>query len=301
MPITKGNNTAFAKGWVMSIKFYIKLLILIIIIIITLLVIVFIKELFRTPPKTFRIYYDNINSKILNSMSNQSLNIVEASFFEKKDVDVIHTKQSQVVGYLSLVEIGYWDTPLVSELHEEDYLLNESNEKMKSLSEKNYLGDLSSPHYREVLFKFLKSRILDKGMDGVFFDTLDWIDYYKDDERLYNKLTTGYKTFLIELRETYPDILVIQNRGFDSFKTFSNDYIDGILWENFKSPYIENRKDKIDDLKGLHKLAASKKIDVYAISFENENKNRTLARKLNWNFLFSQMKNRYSKWNIIAR
>lgn len=221
--------TAFTKGWAMNLKFYIKLFVAISIIIIITLLAVSLRELLRPSPKSFRIYYDKVNSRILNSMSTYSLNIVEASFFEIEDVNLIHTKPSIVVGYLSLVEIGYWDSVLVNQLTEDDYLRDETGNKIKSLSGKNYLGDLSSHHFREVLISILESRIVEKGMDGLFFDTLDWIDYYADDEVLYNTLTSGYKSFLIELKEKYPDLLIIQNRGFESFKKFSSDYIDGIL------------------------------------------------------------------------
>ncbi|MBI9093920.1 MAG: endo alpha-1,4 polygalactosaminidase [Sphaerochaeta sp.] len=229
------------------------------------------------------------------------MNIVEASFFEKEDVEYLHKNNSQVVGYLSLVEIGHWNTPLINDLHEEDYLVNASHEKMKSLSKTNYLGDLSSPHFSEILFTYLESRILDKGMDGVFFDTLDWIDYYADDARIYEKLTSGYKAFLIELRQRYPDIIVIQNRGFESYKKFSHDYIDGILWENFKSPYIEADTKKIQTLKEFDRSTKLNRTNVFVISFENEVENRKTAKTLNWNFLFSQMDNRYSEWDIVVR
>ena len=281
----------------MASKYYIG----IIIIVICVLLIVLIRTSSQRKPITFRIYYDKITPIILDGMSKYNLNIVEGSFFEKKDVVFLHSQSSKVVGYLSLIEIGYWDTPLVSSLNEEDYLLNDFNEKTKNLSKTNFLGDLSSKHYRDVLFKYLKIRILDKGMDGVFFDTLDWIDYYANDKRIYDKLTEGYKSFLMELRQKYPEILIIQNRGFESYEKFSNNYINGILWENFKSPYIENDSNKIKEFKEFNRMTRLNKTDVFVISFENENENRKIAKKFKWNFAYSQMDNRYSKWDILLR
>lgn len=285
----------------MNLKFITKIFIFLIILVISLVVIVSINNSSSNPPKSFRIYYNKINPTILQEMPNYKLNIVEASFFNDKDVNYIHDNFSQVVGYLSLIEIGYWDKPLVEDLNEEDYLRDSNNEKLKSLSKKNYLGDLSSPHFREVLFKYLDSRILDKGMDGIFFDTLDWIDYYKNDEEIYDKLTSGYKALLIELREKYPKIIIVQNRSFESYTLFSYKFIDGILWENFKSPYITQNTKKIDLLNKIQKTAKKNITDVFAISFENEDLNRALADKLNWNFLYSQMENRYSSWNISVK
>lgn len=152
----------------MTEKFFLKLFIGFIAISISVLLIAFVKNISAKPPKSFRIYYNKINPTILKEMPNYDINIVEASFFNAKDVELIHESSSKVVGYLSLVEIGYWDTPLVNDLLEGDYLRDESNEKLQSLSKTNYLGDLSSPHFRKVLFKHLETRILDKKMDGFF-------------------------------------------------------------------------------------------------------------------------------------
>ncbi len=272
-----------------------------VLIVIIMFVIVVLNYPLRRQPISFRIYYDKIDATILRHMATYDVNIVEASFFEKEDVEYLHKNNSQGIGYLSLVEIGHWDTPLINDLHEEDYLVDASNEKMKSLSKSNYLGDLSSPHFREVLFSYLETRIFDKGMDGVFFDTLDWIDYYTDDARIYEKLTSGYKAFLIELRKRYPDSIVIQNRGFESYKKFSHDYIDGILWENFQSPYIEGDTEKIQTLKKFDRATKLSRTNVFVISFENEDENRKAAAALDWNFLYSQMEDRYSKWDIEVR
>ena len=282
-------------------KIIVRLFIYISLAIIIILTIVLISLRQNRELKSFRIYYNNITPRILHEMGQYDINIVEASFFEKEDVAQIHAAESKIVGYLSLVEIGYWDTPLINDLYEGDFLRGAFNEKLKSLNEKNYLADLSSPHYREVLFKYIETRILDKGMDGLFFDTVDWIDYYADNKRLYNTITSGYHTFLVELRERYPEIIVIQNRGFDSYESYSHEFIDGILYENFKSPYLLQDERKITALKKFHRLTQSKKTDVFAISFEHEVENRKLAGTLHWNFMYSQMDGRYSAWDIQIR
>lgn len=150
----------------MTEKFFFKLFLVFVSISISLLLIAFVKNISSKPPKSFRIYYDKINPTILKEMLNYDINIVEASFFNSKDVEFIHESSSKVVGYLSLVEIGYWDTLLVNDLRDDDYLRNESNEKLQNLSQTNYLGDLSSSHFRKILFKHLESRILEKKMDG---------------------------------------------------------------------------------------------------------------------------------------
>lgn len=249
---------------------------------------------------SYRIFYHKIDSDILNQMISYDLNIVEASFFNIDDVSFLHENNSKVVGYLSLVEIGSWDNSLVERLNEDDYLYK-SGEKLRDLSDVNFLGNLSSSHYRKVLFDILDERILSKGMDGVFLDTLDWIDYYHLEFDVYEDLVNGYRLFLKELREKYPDIYVVQNRSFRSFELFSYEYIDGFLWENFHSPYVNGVRKEIYNLEKFSRIAKLNNVQVYAISFENEKTNKTLADKLGWVFLFSEKKDRYSNWYIDVR
>ena len=274
----------------------------ILIIVIFLILILFIKSYyFSRPNYSFRIYYNKINSSIINDMGNYDINIVEASFFTKEDVDIIHSKNSKVIGYLSLIEIGSWDLTLNQKLKDEDFLKDSNNKRLMNLSENNYLGNLFSDNFKNALLDILKTRIIDKNMDGVFFDTLDWIDYYKNDTTIYNQLITGYKDFIKQVKELYPKLMIIQNRSFTSYNNFSKKYVDGLLWENFNSPYIENDETEIKMLKSIKRNSFLYKTKIFVLSFINEDINRELSKKLRWNFLFSQMEKRYSNWNVETR
>jgi len=234
-------------------------------------------------------------------MSNYDINIVEALFFNSNNVETIHSSNSKLIGYISLIEIGSWDSEIIERLNKNDYLLDDNDNKILDLNGNNYLGNLSSSHFREVLLNTIQTRIVDKKMDGVFFDTLDWIDYYSNNKRIYSLLSEGYKNFLIEFKNKFPSLIIIQNRNFDSYKNFSKNYIDGLLWENFNSPYINNLKDEVSEFKKLSRIIKRSKTDIYVISFMNEGENRNITTKLGWSFLFSQMNQRYSNWNITVR
>lgn len=274
----------------------------ILIIVIFLILILIIKSYyFSRPNYSFRIYYNKINSSIINDMGNYDINIVEASFFTKEDVDIIHSKNSKVIGYLSLIEIGSWDLTLNQKLKDEDFLKDSNNKRLMNLSENNYLGNLFSDNFKNALLDILKTRIIDKNMDGVFFDTLDWIDYYKNDTTIYNQLITGYKDFIKQVKELYPKLMIIQNRSFTSYNNFSKKYVDGLLWENFNSPYIENDETEIKMLKSIKRNSFLYKTNIFVLSFINEDINRELSKKLKWNFLFSQMEKRYSNWDVETR
>lgn len=252
----------------------------------------------KVETSSFRIFYRSINNKILSEMKNYDLNIVEASFFSEENVEYLHSNSSKVIGYISLIEIGYWDEEIISTLNEDDYLKDNNGNKLKSLSGTNYLGNLSSKHFREIILNKIEKRILNKNMDGIFLDTLDWIDYYKEDKVIYNKLFYGYKELLIELKQKYPTIIIMQNRGFDSYFNYSKSYITSILFENFDLINIESKKRRNKEFMKFKLYAKIYKTDVYIISFTNDRINRNISSKLNWNYLYSQMEDRYSKWDI---
>lgn len=148
-----------------------KLLIICLSLIIIILIIFFsIQKKNIKIPNTYRIYYNKIDNEIISQMSNYDINIVEALFFNSNNVETIHSSSSsKLIGYISLVEIGSWDSAIIKLLNENDYLLDENNNKILDLNGNNYLGNLSSSHYREVLLNVIQTRIADKNMDGVFF------------------------------------------------------------------------------------------------------------------------------------
>lgn len=285
----------------MNIKNYIKLDIAFFLLLLLLIYFFINKITYKQKLTSYRIYYNNINSDILDKMINYDLVIVEASFFKKEDIEFLHNNNTKAIGYLSLIEIGSWDKELTSKLDNNDYLKDENNTKLRSLDDSNYLGDLSSEHFRSLLLETLEKRIVSKGFDGVFFDTLDWIDYYQNNPVLYDKLSIGYNKLLKEIKLKFPNLLLFQNRSFNSYFSFSKNYISAILWENFNSPFINDEKTKIKIYNNLKKHAKLYKTDVYLISFTNDYINKIIAKKNNYNYLYSQMENRYSIWDIETR
>lgn len=245
----------------------------------------------------YRIYYRKLDKSILSEMGKYDLNIVEGSFFDTDDVDFLHTNNSKVVGYYSVMEVGSWDTSFIEKLYDCDYLRIDK-EKVLSKSEKNFIGDISQLHYQEVLISQIETRVIDKKMDGVFLDTVDWIDYYKNDTYLYNKLLSGYNNFLKTLKSKYPNLIIIQNRGFESYERVGYKYVDGILYENFSSPYLIANESKINMLEHLKKVTNKNNTVVFTISFDEGNESAKLSDKLGWIHLQSPMENRYSSWFI---
>lgn len=243
----------------------------------------------------FRVYYRDIDETILEDMQNLDLVIVEASHFNQQNVQSVKKNGTIILGYLSIMEIGKWDSEVINQLDPSDYLTIDG-ERVYNEKYENYLGDLSKEHYREVLLDTLEKRILSKGMDGVFFDTIGWLDSYKNDGEVYDRLKVGYEELLKRIRKRFSGIYILQNRGFKSFYEVSCKYTQGIMWENFDITTADQRESVRDRINKLERLRRKNNIQVFTISFENADANKNFTQKMKWKYLQESKEYRYIKW-----
>ena len=232
----------------------------------------------------YRVYYGEIDGKILADMGKSEMVIVEASLFDKVDVERLkENKKIKVLGYLSVMEIGNWDNEIIACLNPDDYLTIDG-ERIRDRTYQNFLGDISRTHYRQTLLNILENRILAKGMDGVFLDTTDWIDKFDDNEAVHKRIAAGYEEFLRDIKSRFPQIIIVQNRGFNIFNKVGYKYIDGFLWEDFNAlPRGDNDfEQRVDELKMLTKKHG---IKMFSLSYENEARNKEFASQMGWTHL----------------
>lgn len=233
---------------------------------------------------SYKIYYGEIDGKILAEMKKFDMVIVEALHFDKSDVERLkEKKKTKVIGYISLMEIGNWDNEIIASLNSADYLTIDG-ERVGNDEYQNFLGDISREHYRQTLLNTLENRILAKGMDGVFLDTADWLDQLDDNKIVYEKLVAGYEEFLKDVKLRFPEIIIIQNRGFSCFNKVGYKYIDGFLWEDFNIPLEENKvfEQRVNELKVLTKEHG---IKIFSVSYENDAQNEAFAERMGWTHL----------------
>lgn len=245
---------------------------------------------------SYRIYYRGINEMILQDMGNYDLVIVEASHFNRQDVQKVKDKNDTIIlGYLSVMEIANWDREINGRLDTADYLTI-NGERQYANNYGNYIGNISHEHYQKILLDVLEKRIMSKGMDGVFLDTIDRLDEYEGDSAVYGRLAAGYEKLLKTIRGRFPHIYILQNRGFLSSIRVSGNYIDGVLWENFNTLTIDNRKSIKNRVGILEKLRLEKGIVIFTISNKNEVANEDFARKKGWKHLQVNERDGYHKW-----
>lgn len=209
----------------------------VIIIVLFLLVVFFVYRALSKKPlddvSSYVVYYGDDFDRLNKAAKTVDLIIIETAFYDKAMIkELKNNGKTKVFGYMSLCEVSHWDDEWLSLLREEDYLtINDT--KLKNETYNNYVGDLTKDNYQAGIMTLVKERIVDKNLDGIFFDTVDWVDEYHVGTKEYLKQINGYETILEAIALKHPELLLIQNRGFSSFLKMSYRYMDGVVWENF--------------------------------------------------------------------
>ena len=203
----------------------------------------FINSAFQNPLEAvsdYKIYYGESNEGVLQQLGNYDLVIIEPHEYSKKQVAEINNQGTLTFGYISVMELEKWNTSFVEKVKEENYY--SINHKKIYISEwDTYLMDISNRHYQTILLDEIQTQINDKGFHGIFLDTVgDIDDHFLTKPQELQKMRNGYLELLKQIKHQNNSLLFIQNWGFDTYKTTSRPYVDGIVWENFNKNRIEN-------------------------------------------------------------
>ena len=112
----------------------------------------------------------------------------------------------RVVGYISLGEVAKHD-PLFSEIESKKLLVDENENWPGSFRVR--IGDRK---WRKFVVKKIIPRILDKGFDGVFMDTVDTADYLEKVKEIEGQVKGAIK-LIKEIRKKYPQLIMVLNNG----------------------------------------------------------------------------------------
>lgn len=105
-----------------------------------------------------------------------------------------------------------------------------------------HLVDIRSQEWRDVLFGHTLKKVVDKGFDGVFLDTIDTAIYLEDKDA---KTFAGSKKALVELvkliRQKHPDLIIVPNNGLEVLSEYAGD-VDAVLVEDLYTHYDFEKK-----------------------------------------------------------
>jgi len=243
--------------------------------------------------KNFVVYYSILSPEDVSAISAYDLAIIHPFGASDDVLSRLKASGTLIYAYVSAVEIEKYDN-FKNSLMIEDAYLYDNGEKFFKSEFGCYGGDIISKSYQEILLRIIKDRIIDKGYSGVFFDTLD------DIESLHNRAeikaqTQGYIAFFKELKRKYPQLSIIQNRGFSLFEQGSSVYTDALLFEdlNFQESdtkdYYKNLVDK------LSSIASKSNCRIMAVSHNNRQENHRFCKKLKWLYYYCPNDNNYMK------
>lgn len=268
-----------------------------ILLILALLLFVWVVLLNSNPLKdisNYRVYYGKQIEDMSASYGAYDAMILEPHYYTSSDMKALHdTTDSLYIGYLTVFEVPSWNAEFVEKMLPEDYLKFKDTLVFNE-NYNNYVGDIRSESYRQLLLDEVEETIASKGFDGIFLDTVDWIDYFVSNDKVFSEsLLEGYLLFLKALQENYPKLALVQNRSFWSYDQGAVKYLDGIMWENF----IENKAvgDDLDKTLMLIKRQFFNHQKVLALSHEGTNKEAKLSKHLRWSY-FNNTLESYRKW-----
>ena len=241
----------------------------------------------------FIVYYSVISPEVVNFISAYDLAIIHPLGASDYILSKLKSSNTLLYAYVSAVEIEKYDE-FKNSLMTEDAYLYDNGAKFFKPEFSCYGGDILSKSYQNILLRIIKERIIDKGYTGVFFDTLDDIETLHDDHSV-KAQTQGYIKFFKKLKNKYPNLSIIQNRGFSLFEQGSYLYIDGLLFEDLNCVESQTKEYYHNLVTKLSLVAEKSNCQIMAISHNNRKENHELCKDLNWLYYYSSNENNYMK------
>ena len=241
--------------------------------------------------KNFVVYYSIISPEDVPRISSYDLAVIHPFGATDDIISQLKASGTLLYAYVSAVEIEKYDD-LKNSLMLEDAYLYDNGEKFFKSEFDCYGGDILSKSYQDILQNIIKDRIIDKGYSGVFFDTLDDIETLRDSHAVKDQIE-GYIAFFKELKSKYPDLSIIQNRGFSLFEQGSSVYTDALLFEDLNFQKADTNEYYKNLVHRLSSIAAKSNCRIMAISHNDRQENHIFCKKLNWLYYHCPYDNNY--------
>ncbi|WOV84450.1 endo alpha-1,4 polygalactosaminidase [Sporosarcina jeotgali] len=230
--------------------------------------------------QSYKIFYDEPTQKIQRQMKKYDLVIVEPAFYTKELVTKLQKSGTKLYAYVSVMESDTWNTERIESLQPQDFFIK-NGERVHFEEWDSYLMDMTSSHYRSVLMNDIQTQVVDKGFDGVFFDTVGDMEdqFYGKDPQQYNAQKSGFITLLNQLDRQYENLSNIQNWGIELFRADTVQYMDALMWEGFEYKSMTRDEWSQNQIKGLQQLQKKHNFKVLTVSFEQHAKSKKYAEK----------------------
>lgn len=245
--------------------------------------------------KKYKYYLDKGNDKIGKEMAKEDLVIVEPIEMQQKYIKQAQKNETLIYGYINAMEADKWNLEFYNRLKEEDFYKDARGEKMYFSEWDSYLMDMTSKHYQALLLEEIQKQIVQKGLDGVFLDTVGNINSYlpEKDQGAQNEAMLA---FIKSIKQQYNDLSIAQNWGFQTLADYTAPYIDFVMWENFSYDVVGKDEWALNKMQQLVQIREKFGTQVMTIGFDDEKKSRALAEKYHFKFFYSPAGSYYNTW-----
>ncbi|QDQ00957.1 endo alpha-1,4 polygalactosaminidase [Lysinibacillus fusiformis] len=246
--------------------------------------------------KDYKYYLDKGNNTIGKEMQKMDLVIVEPIEMQQQYIEAAQEQGALIYGYINAMEADKWNETLYNQLQEDDFYKDEYGKKMYFDEWDSYLMDMTSAHYQDLLLEEIQKQIVDKGLDGVFLDTVGNIDSFLPPEEQV-KQNQAMLTFIKKIKQHYNGLSVAQNWGFQTLANYTAPYIDFIMWENFSYDVVGEDDWSLEKIAQLEHIREKFGTQVMTIGFSNETQSRALAEKHHFKFFYNPAGSYYNSWH----
>jgi endo-alpha-1,4-polygalactosaminidase (GH114 family) len=126
----------------------------------------------------FKYYLDKGNKSIGEKMKQMDLVIIEPIEMQQTYIKDAQKSGTLVYGYINALEGDKWNKELYSKFINEDFYKDENGKPIYFEEWDSYMMDMTSSHYQEIMMEEIQKQVVDKGLEGVFLDTVGNIDSY---------------------------------------------------------------------------------------------------------------------------
>ena len=227
--------------------------------------------------KNYKIFYDSPNKNILREMKNYDVVIIEPVYYSRQQVKAIQRAGTKVYGYINAMEADRWNEALYTQMEEKDFF-HRLGSRVYYKQWDSYLMNMDEEHYRQVLLNEVTKQVHGKGFDGVFLDTVGNIDdEHENESEILREQRAAMASFMRSIKEKHSQLAIIQNWGFDTLRTTTYPYVNGIMWEGFEYSAIAGDEWAQQKIAELKKLRKKHKIQVLTVSGREEKESRQYA------------------------
>ncbi|EXX84798.1 hypothetical protein BG53_01830 [Paenibacillus darwinianus] len=187
----------------------------------------------------YTLYYGYPTRQALEQWKAHDLAIIEPHDLSREQAAAVRSAGTRLAGYLSVMETPRWNRLRFERLAETDYYFVSGGGKLHFAEWDSYLMDLSSEHYVSLLLEEICQQIVEKGLDGIFLDTVGDLEEHVREPDRQAAMMHGYLTLLRRIKERHPQLGIIQNRGFTAAAE-GYPWLDGLLWEDWDGNWRGN-------------------------------------------------------------